>query len=87
MAEVVYALCALLSIACFGLLIRAYRGGRTRLLLWTSLCFLFLAINNAILFVDNIVLPDVDFGGALLRNLTGAVAGALLLFGLLWEVT
>lgn len=87
MAEIVYALCALLSMACFVLLFRAYRKGRTRLLLWTSLCFLLLALNNSILFVDNIILPDVDFGGAFLRNLTGAIAGALLLFGLLWEVT
>jgi hypothetical protein len=31
------------------LLLRAYRRLRTRLLLWSSLCFVLLALNNAVL--------------------------------------
>ncbi len=87
MAEIVYALCAFMSIMCAGLLFRAYRRSPSHLLLWGSLCFGILAMNNVILFVDVIILPEVEFNGGLWRSLTGAVAGSLLLFGLIWEMT
>ena len=60
MAEIVYALCAAMSVLCAVLLFRAYRQTRTNLLLWSTLCFLGLAVNNVLLFVDIVVLPDVD---------------------------
>lgn len=83
MAEVVYALCALTSILCAVLLIRGYRESRLRLSLWTSLCFAGLALNNVLLFVDRIIVEDVDL--QLLRTLVALVAMLPLLFGLVWD--
>ena len=83
MAELVYVLCAATSIICAVLLLRGYRATRTRLLFWASLCFLGLALNNILLFVDLSELPDID----LFWWRTGAalVAMMVLLFGLIWE--
>jgi hypothetical protein len=84
MAGAVYILCAITSILCAVLLLRGYRATRTRLLFWASLCFVFLAINNVILYLDLVVLPpQIDLFWY--RNLA-AVAGMLVLvFGLTWE--
>lgn len=83
MAEAVYLLCAATSIACAALLLRGYLRQRTRLLLWSSLCFVSLAANNALLFIDLIMVPGIDL--SLWRGLTGLVGVSLLLFGLIWE--
>lgn len=83
MASVVYALCALTSSACALLLLRAYLANPAKLLLWSSLCFVGLAINNTLLFVDLVVVPSVDL--ALYRDLSAAAAVMLLLFGLIWH--
>ena len=48
MAEAVYLLCAVTSLVCAGLLVRSYRRSRMKLILWTSLCFMGLAINNVL---------------------------------------
>jgi hypothetical protein len=83
MAELSYALCALASIACALLLGRAYLRSRVRLLMWSSLCFVGLAANNILLFVDLTVLPSVDL--SLWRSLA-AIGGMLVLIkGLIWE--
>lgn len=87
MAELVYCLCALMSIACAFLLARGYKNTRSQLLLWSSLCFGFLALNNSILFIDLVIFPELEFNGMLWRNLMSAIAGSLLLFGLIWELT
>jgi hypothetical protein len=60
MAEAVYFLCAATSIACAWLLFRGYRASKTRLLFWSSLCFVGLAMNNVLLVVDLVLLPSVD---------------------------
>lgn len=83
MAESVYVLCALTSLFCAGLLIRSYRAQRTRLLLWSSLCFIGLALNNALLVIDLIVVPSVDLSA--LRTAIAAIAMLLLVVGLIWE--
>lgn len=83
MAEAVYLLCAATSVTCAVLLLRGYLRHRTRLLLWSSLCFVGLAANNALLFIDVIVVPDVDL--SLWRGLTALTGVTLLLFGLVWE--
>jgi uncharacterized protein DUF5985 len=84
MAEAVYILCALTSAACAFLLLRGYQRSHARLLLWSGLCFIVLALNNVILFVDKIILPDVDL--QILRISTAIAGLALLLFGLIWDV-
>ncbi len=85
MAEAVYLLCALTSMFCAGLLWRSYRRQRTRLLMWSTACFVGLAINNILLFVDLVLVPDVDL--TLARSGVALVAVALLVLGLIWEDT
>jgi hypothetical protein len=83
MPELVYVLCALTSVLCAGLLLRAYRANRTRLLLWSTLCFIGLGINNILLFVDIVLVPDVDL--QIFRTGSALLALALLTIGLIWE--
>lgn len=87
MAEVVYILCGLASVACALMLFRGYRISRSQLLLWSCVCFSLLAANNIFLFVDMIILPELDMSGPLWRNFLSASAGSLLLYGLIWEMT
>ncbi len=83
MAELVYLLCALTSAFCAGLLVHNYRRTRLRLALWMSACFVGLALNNLLLCVDLIVVPNVDL--RLWRNTTGIAALLTLVIGLIWE--
>jgi len=83
MAEGVYSLCALTSIVCAALLHRGYLRSRTRLLFWSSLCFVGLALNNVLLVVDLIVIPATDL--STLRSGVALVAMSVLLYGLVWE--
>jgi hypothetical protein len=63
--------------------VRAYITSRLRLLLWSAVCFVGLAISNLLVFVDLIVLPQVDLYIA--RLATAAIAMIILLYGLIWE--
>jgi uncharacterized protein DUF5985 len=83
MAPLVYLLCALAALGCALLLGRAYRRGRSRLLLWSTLCFACLTANNLLVAVDLVILPDVNLFFA--RQLTALVGMLLLLYGLIWE--
>ena len=83
MPELVYVLCALTSVLCAGLLLRSYRRNRSKLLLWSTLCFVGLAINNILLFVDIVLVRDVDL--RLLRTGAALVALMTLTIGLIWE--
>ena len=83
MAAVIYALCAVTSLVCAVLLLRAYGASRTSLLLWSGLCFAGLTANNVLLVVDRIALPLTDL--TTLRLAVGFFALMLLLFGLIWE--
>ena len=80
---IVYALCALTSIACAVLLLRGYRRSRVRLLLWSGLCFVGLALNNIVLFIDLRVLPETDL--SLVRTLPAIGGVMILIYGLVWE--
>ncbi|MFZ1988330.1 MAG: DUF5985 family protein [Alphaproteobacteria bacterium] len=79
----VYALCFVTSLVCLVLLLRAYLRTRNRMLLWSSLCFVGLSLNNLLLFLDIIVFPDIDL--RLPRLISSVAAAAVLLFGFLWE--
>lgn len=83
MVTIVYALCALTSLACAVLLLRGYFRSRARLLLWSGLCFAGLAANNVILLIDTRVVPTIDL--SLWRSLPALVGIAVLLYGLVWE--
>jgi hypothetical protein len=91
MAELVYALCMLTSIAIAVLLLRGYAQSQARLLLWCALCFGALAINNGLLFLDKVVYPNTDlhFLGIALsvwRSSTALIGLGLLLWGMIWDV-
>jgi hypothetical protein len=90
MAEAVYILCAVTSVAIAILLFRGYARSRARFLMWCALCFVGLAINNALLFVDKVLFPDVDlqFAGIstpVWRGLAALVGLLLLIWGLIWD--
>ena len=83
MATGVYVLCALASVVCALLLLAAYRRERARLLLWSCLCFGWLAVNNVLLVVDRVVVSDVDL--SIVRAATALVGLLTLLFGLIYD--
>jgi hypothetical protein len=84
-AASVYLLCAITSVACAVLLLRGYAAARTRLLLWSALCFVGLAVNNILLFVDKVVLgPEIDL--TIFRTASATVGLAVMLYGLIWDI-
>ncbi|HZK76790.1 MAG TPA: DUF5985 family protein [Candidatus Kapabacteria bacterium] len=83
MANVVYILCAITSISCAVLLLRSYRASRVRMLLWSGLCFSFLALNNILLVIDLTVLPKVDL--STVRSIPEVIGLGLLLYGFIWD--
>jgi hypothetical protein len=80
----VYLLCLATSIVCLILLARSYVRSRMRLLLWSSLCFVFLALNNLLLFIDVVVFP-VEIDLLPLRQLSSLISVGVLLYGFIWE--
>ncbi len=80
----VYLLCFLTSAACAVLLARSYSAGRSRLLLYSALCFALLAANNLVVVIDLILLPDMNF--RLLRLVLALAAVSTLLFGFIWAM-
>jgi hypothetical protein len=80
---VVYILCFLTSAACAWLLGRSYRSNGARLLLWSSICFVFLAANNLALVLDLLIVPGVDL--RLIRLLLALAAVISLIWGFVWQ--
>jgi hypothetical protein len=80
----VYLLCLATSVVCLILLARSYTRTRMRLLLWSSLCFVFLALNNLLLFIDVVVFPT-EINLLPLRQLTSLMGVGVLLYGFIWE--
>ena len=83
MAETIYGLCTLTSLACAWLLLRSYRRNGVRLLFWSALCFIGMSVNNVLLVLDKVVFPLVDLQAV--RLLTALVALLLLVYGLIFE--
>ena len=83
-ATIVYCLCFATSAGCGWLLVRSYFRTRTALLLWTAACFVLLGLNNFLVVVDLVFLPDVDL--RLARLAVTVAALATLLYGFIWEV-
>jgi len=82
----VYILCFLTSAACAWLLGRSYLANRTRLLLWSCICFIFLALNNLALVLDLVVWPSPEVDLRLPRLLLALAAAVSLIWGFVWEV-
>jgi hypothetical protein len=83
-AETIYLLCAATSLAAAAMLFRQYRRRPTRLLFWSVIGFVGLALNNVLVFVDLALVPQVDL--SLPRSIAGAVAMIALVYGLIREV-
>ena len=83
MAAIVYVLCIATALSCCVLLLRGYRRSRARLLLWSGLCFALLALENVLLFIDQVVFPAIDLSFYQLPVALAAVV--FLLYGLIWE--
>jgi len=81
---IVYLLCLLTSAACAWLLGRSYSRNGTRLLLWSSVCFGFLALNNLALVLDLVIFPTSDL--RLARLLLALAAVGSLIWGFAWEM-
>ena len=84
MPGLVYILCAITSLASAFLLLRSARGSASRLLLWSSLCFFGMAINNVLMFVSALT-PNLNFEPA--ANASALVSVVVLLVGLIWDAT
>jgi hypothetical protein len=83
MAGLIYVLCAATTAACAWLLLRRYADNRVRLLLWGGLCFVGLALNNVLVVLDLLLVPQIDF--SFWRTLTALVGMAILMYGLIWD--
>ncbi|HWW73029.1 MAG TPA: DUF5985 family protein [Duganella sp.] len=83
MAQTIYGLCTLTSLACAWMLLSSYRRNGVRLLFWSGLCFIGLSVNNVLLVLDKLVFPQVDL--LPWRLAAALVALLLLLFGLIYE--
>jgi hypothetical protein len=81
---ILYLIAMLTSGACMLLLFRAYVDSRLRILLWSALCFVGLTVNNTLLFVDLVLLPEaIDL--RLYRNLAALVGMLFLIYGFIRE--
>ena len=77
-------LAVLTSLACTVLLFRAYVAGGVRLLLWSALCFVFLSLNNVLVFFDVVVFPtEIDLRPY--RLVVALIGIAFLLYGFIVE--
>jgi len=79
----VYTLCLATSMLCAVLLVRAYRASRSRLLLWSAVCFVLLALNNLLVVLDMVMLQEADL--TMLRQGAALAAVLVLLYGFVWE--
>ncbi len=83
MAAAVFIACAVTSVLCVVLLIRGWLATRSRLLLWSSLGFTGLALNNIILVLDRLVIVDANL--ALPRAVAAFLGVLVLLTGCIWD--
>lgn len=81
-AEIIYLLCSGTSLLCAVLLLRRFARQRLHILMFSGLCFLGLALNNLLVYLD-FVIPHTDW--TLARNLVAACATVLLVVGLVWN--
>jgi hypothetical protein len=83
-AAAVYVLCALTSLACAVLLLRAYQGRGVRLLLWSGLAFVGFTVGNVMLVLDRVVtVSAVDL--TIWRSLPVLAGLVVLIYGLVWD--
>jgi hypothetical protein len=82
-AQLIYVLCTLTSLACAWTLFASYRRTRHRLLFWSGSCFAVMTLSNLLLLLDELVFPATDL--LPYRLVTALLALVLLLYGLIYE--
>jgi hypothetical protein len=82
-ADAIYALCAGTSLMAAWMLLRQYGARRSRVLLWSSIAFVGIAINNVLVMLDFGVFPGMDL--SVVRSFTAALSMTILVYGLIWE--
>ena len=80
----VYLLCLATSAGCAALLIRAYLRSRSSLLFWTALGFVFLALNNLLVFADMVLFAEIDLW--IYRQCAALIAIGVMLYGFIREI-
>lgn len=83
MNTLIYTLCALAALACAVLLGRGARRVRSRMLLWSAICFALLAAANVVLVLDFVVFPGLALWP--LRQGLSLLAVGSLVYGLIME--
>lgn len=78
----IYILHTLVNLFCSVLLLRAYAQVRKRLLFWSGLYFAGTTLVNALVFVDLVMVPQIDLYP--LRLGISLIAAGMLVFGLIW---
>ena len=81
-ASLVYTLCAVTALLCAILLLRGYRNTRSKVLLWSGLCFAGLMLANAVRVLDKLVYTDIDLSPW--RNAITLASLSMLLYGLIY---
>jgi hypothetical protein len=85
LGQIIYILCALTSAGCTFLLFGRYRKTRVSLLFWSAVAFLAFTLTNILLYIDLILVPDIDF--VVVRNSITLVGAIVLLYGLIRNST
>lgn len=78
-----YILACLTTLLCAVLLLRGFFRVRRKLLLWSGLCFTMLTVSNLFKIADLLIFFNTDLYTYRLGS--GALAMALLVYGLVWE--
>jgi cytochrome bd-type quinol oxidase subunit 2 len=81
----VYGLCILTSALCALLLVRQCGKRHDRLLLWSSLYFVFLCLNSVLVFFDYILPLQYDL--TIPRAFASLAAVCAMLYGFIWELS
>ena len=82
--SVLFLLAIVTSLACMVLLFRGYMRSGLRILMWSALCFVCLSINNILLFIDLVLLPNnIDL--RMFRHGTALVGMLFMLYGFIRE--
>jgi hypothetical protein len=84
MPALVYSLCFATSAVCAVLLLNSYLKNRSRLLLWSAVAFVFLAINNFFVLADLILFPDINL--LPMRYLAAGAAVSVLIYAFIWDI-
>ena len=85
MSVAIYVLCAAAALLCAILLGLGARRVRSRMLVWSAICFGFLALANIVLVLDFVVFPGPDVVLWPVRQGLSLVAVSALIYGLVME--